>query len=1198
MFHRWSHALPFSPTSILAFCGLMVCFGVPTRAAETDPAIDFQRDVRPILSDHCFACHGPDSSRRQSDLRLDRPRLIRDSGVSPPTTLQTNRATARDHRPASGRIALDLRAGLIDRITTDDPDQIMPPPGHQKPLSAQDIEVLRRWIADGGQWSEHWSFSPIEASSKRTPSDAASQPNDLASTIDHWIDQAIIERGLRPNSRADDSALLRRVYLGLIGLPPSPEQVAAFLKNPSPDRYRNVVDELLDSPEFGRHLGRYWLDLVRYADTHGLHYDNYRQMWPYRDWVIDAINDNMPFDQFITKQIAGDLIPDSTEADKIASGLNRLNPTTNEAGTIYDEVLAKNAIDRTGAFGTIFLGLTTQCAACHDHKFDPLTQSDFYSLLAFFNSLDGRAMDGNQSDHPPSIRIATEQQKKILAELNEQIAAIESQMRGPIASVDRDQSAWMRSFENPRHGDQILTSTTDRDDAAGIESIDAGGWITPVGGKADAESGSETEPGSETKTVTIQSTLRGDVAWQSFRVEIEFRHDQPAEARRRFLGRFCKAGKPTFFLADNDQWLPIAVEASIADLHGGESSRGFSTAWFSTPGFSTPGLSTQGMFSESRSVDVRVRLALPISQIGRFRVIASDHAPRLPDSLSLTLGTFAAIGPFELADADSGYRETFVPVGNAPPDFDAATDFHGEPMRWRSMQSLVPVQIHSLDRVETPDRSDQRPSVTTLYRRIDSPLATTADLLIGADGGLVVDLNGVEIYRRLAADFDPLSQTIPLALNEGVNHLYLRVIDHAHGGGADTNRFTFATGGIAVAKPADLAGSAQRDYFRRVVCVHPDWTALSTTRNAMVKQRSSLLESLPTTLVWKETSTPRPQRILVGGQYDHPGPSVSRRTPRFLPPMPDDAPNNRLGLARWLTEPSHPLTARVAVNRYWQMLFGTGLVKTSEDLGSQGETPTHPELLDDLASEFIANRWDVKALIRSMVLSEAFCRDSKLSDPIAAADPSNRFYARGPRFRLDAEVLRDQALSIGGLLQPFDGGPSVKPPQPNGLWSAVGYPGSNTEIFVPDRHADQYRRSVYTFWKRTSPPPQMTIFGAPGRDVCTSRRERTNTPMQALVLLNEIQYLDAARGFADRAMAEKLNQTPIQQATWMFRSATARSPRANETIVLETLLDDLIGHYREHPNLATELTGTAAADRAALVVLASTMLNLDQVISN
>ena len=1096
---------------------LAILLTTATITTAAPPAqIDFAREVRPILSRHCFACHGPDGQNRRAGLRLDQPRsLTKVLDIADPDASE-----------------------MLRRITSTDADVVMPPTHTRKPLSPAKIETLRRWIATGGRVTRHWAFAPIR-------SGATTGPRPLHHTIDHHIDAAIAREGLSTNPPSDPASLLRRVHLDLTGLPPRRDVIDRYLADTDPNRYQRIVDKLLDAPEFGQHVGRHWLDLVRYADTHGLHLDNYRQMWPYRDWVIDAINDNLPYDQFITRQLAGDLLPGATDGDRIASGFNRLNVTTNEDGSIYDEVFARNCIDRTNAVGTVMLGLTTQCAVCHDHKFDPISQTDYYSLLAFFNSLDGRAMDGDDRRHRPSMRVFDDRAKEQLARLDRQIASLDAEMAGPIPSVDAAQTRWQQSLTlNPQQVDPQQIDS---------QQFDPPQSFRPLTGAVATHD-------ADTAITTIMGQLPGDVVWQTLRLRLP-------------TGKKPNAAAPTIDVAIriDDRWMPVPIESAIVDHQQTEPA----TAWFHVP----------GLIGDGKSAAVRLRLHDQTQPIEPSRLALSDLPPQLPDHLRIQTQPPRRIGPFPLTTATSAYYTPIVDTHT-----DDALQYAGQTFRWQSAANLTPVQTHDL-----PSLTD-RDSETVIRQTITSPIDATAELLIDAAGGLIVTIGDREIYRHRGEDhrFDPLSRRIKLPLVAGENHLQLRSIDHGTG-----HRIAYAIRSIAMAPPRHLATSGdpvRRQYFRRVVCVDPAWTTLTAVRDAAARSRDDLIDAQPTTLVWKELTTPRPAHVLIRGQYDTPGPIVPRSTPSFLPPMPDGAPPNRLGLAMWLTADDHPLTARVAVNRFWQMIFGTGLVRTAEDFGNRGEPPSHPELLDALAANFRAD-WDVKRLLRSMVLSRAYRRSAAMTPETVRLDPDNRYLARGPRHRLDAEVIRDQALAIGGLLQPSRGGPSVRPPQPAGLWSAVGYTDSDTARFIPDRGDDVYRRSVYTFWKRTSAPPTMATFDAPPRLSCTARRQRTNTPAQALVLLNEPQFIEAAKGLAARAAELGPSLSEADRADWMFQTVTARPPTAPERSTMTQLLRDTADYYQHHPTLADHLTA-ADPQTAARIILATTLLNLDTIINN
>lgn len=1004
---------------------ILICaiVAMTTIASADDAMVDFNRDVRPILSDHCFACHGPDEQKREADLRIDTADGL--ASMVHPGDLESSE--------------------LISRIESDDPETRMPPKDFHKPLSESQINQIKNWVAGGAEFSQHWSFV--------APTKQTDAPTDPSAAIDYYIDQKIAASGLTPNPVADRRTLLRRVYLDLNGLPPTREQLHTFLADDSPEAFERLVDRLLGSIDFGQHTGRYWLDLVRYGDTHGLHLDNYREMWPYRDWVIDAFNANMPHDEFIKKQLAGDLLPGATDADRIASGFNRLNVTTNEGGSIYDEVFARNVMDRTDAFGTIFLGLSTGCAVCHDHKFDPITSKDYYSLSAFFNSLDGKAMDGNVKDHAPVMATPTEEERAEVAEIERAIEEIRQQMKEPIATVDQAQSSWQQALiggAEPRIERLVPIEVKSYADAT--MKIAEDGSVELVGDAAAKDITTIVAPlpeGAQWLTVQLEAfvespeervgaSTNGNVVLSEITIETRDRQSDGQWTNVPITGAYANIEQ-----ADGPFSIKYAIDGKVND------SEGWAVAGHQQLGPRTASFATPSLIAEGGDPQIRIKL--------KYRSKFAKHQ----------------------------FRRVRFSVTDAPPTEDA-----------------VEVPKHLLDAITATD---------------------------------------VQPTPEIAAEI--------------------------------------------------------RDHYRQHHCQHPDWLVLVDQLSGATKSKEKLQQQFPTTLVWKELGEPRQAHILIRGQYDAPGDAVPRATPEFLPGFPDNAPTDRLGLALWLTSASHPLTARVAVNRFWQQIFGTGLVKTSEDFGSQGEPPSHPKLLDWLAVDFQQNGWDVKRLIKSLVMSKTYQRSAWTNDSMIQVDPSNRLLARGPRHRLDAEVLRDQALALSGLLVDQQGGPSVKPPQPDGLWKAVGYSGSNTVQFTADSGDKVYRRSVYTFWKRTSPPPQMSTFDAPSRESCTARRERTNTPLQALVLMNEQQYVEAAHQLARRALEQSQLVTSEQRIQWLFESVTCRLPSEQESHELQALLKDLTEHYKQQPEEANAFNRSTNATDAAWAILASTMLNLDEVVT-
>jgi hypothetical protein len=784
-----------------------------------EPPIRFDRDVRPLLSDRCFHCHGPNEEDRQAELRLDRA----DGPNGAYRTLDDSQAI----KP--GSIA---ESALWYRLTTEDDDAMPPPDSSKRPLTGDEKQIIKRWIEAGAVYTDFWAFVPP----RRPAMPEAEDQRWSQQPIDRLVLHRLKTEGLTPSPTADRRCLIRRLSLDLTGLPPTRAEIETFLADTSTDAYERLVDRLLAKPQYGEHLAKVWLDLVRFADTNGIHHDHYREMTPYRDWVIRALNQNLPYDDFVKYQLAGDLYPDPTQEQLIATGFHRLHLIIDRGTALPEESFTRNVVDRVTAVGTAFLGLTVQCAVCHDHKYDPITTKDFYQLFAFFNNLDGQPETGGRqgSDferglQPPYISLATAAQQAKLAELDRRIDAVKKQ----------------------------------------IQKIEE-----PTGKAGDA---------AEQKT--------------------------------------------------SDTELKQAKEKALEEVE-----------------------------AEKR--------------------------------------TFEA--------------------------------------------------------------------------------------------------------------------TIPVAM------------------------------------------------------------------------------------VMQEKADRRPAHILVRGAYDNPGERVERATPAFLPAMKNkDGVKTRMDLAKWFVSPEHPLTARVAVNRFWQQLFGVGIVKTAEDFGAQGEWPSHPELLDYLAVSFIESGWDVKALLKQIVMSATYRQASAATPDRFENDPENRLLSRGSRFRIDAEMIRDQVLATSGLLNYAMYGKSVKPPQPAGLWKVVSMPSSYPRTYVADTGDKIYRRSIYTFWKRGMPPPQMTILDAPSREACIARRERTNTPLQALLLMNEREYLKAARHLAHERLADRaLN--PTERLAALYETITAKLPRADETRVFLKMLEDLETIYRDNSNLADQLCegvqlrkGISTSELAAWTMLVSTIYNLD-----
>jgi cytochrome c553 len=862
--------MPFPTVARAACVGLLI---LTSQLAAAEP-VQFNRDVRPILASACFSCHG--QAKPKAGLRLDIP-----EGAYAKNK-KSDLAAIVPKKPAESE--------AIRRILSTDDAEMMPPPDSHKKLTAEQKAILKRWVEEGAVYEKHWAFTPIA-----TPA----VPKGSINPIDAFLGERLAQLKLPSNEEADRPTLIRRVSFTLTGLPPTLKEVEAYLADQKEGAYERMVDRYLASPHYGEAMARHWLDLARYADTHGLHLDNERGMWLYRDWVVKSFNDNKRFDAFTIEQLAGDLLPNPTKDQLVATGFNRCNVTTGEGGSIASEWYFRNAVDRASVATETWLGLTAGCAQCHDHKFDPISQKEFYSLYAFFYSAAGSPLDGNALHHEPSVKISTPEQDKKLAEFDRQLQSLNT-------SIDN--------------------------------------------------------------------------------------------ATRKYIDP--------------------ALLASIAGAIGS-----------------------------------------PEANASKLSFVAWVNAKGQPDAAKL---------PKEIAAIFAGLT-----------------------------------------------KPGQKPNP-----------AQTGQLQV---------------------------------------------------------------------------------YFLRSVCTstHTVLDPLMKSKEALTAEKTKLEQSIPASMIFRDDPTPRQAFVMARGQYDKPGEKVEPGTPAAFPPLKTTTRPTRLDLARWVVSKENPLAARVYVNRLWQQFFGLGLVKTANDFGLQGDSPTHPELLDWLAANFRDNGWDIRATVRLMVTSAAFRRSSATSPALFQSDPDNRLYARGPRFRLDAEQVRDNALVLGGLLDMTMGGKGVKPYQPENIWEPVGFTGSNTRSYTRDSGQALYRRTLYTFYKRTAPPPFMANFDAPNREQPCSRRDRSNTPLQALQLLNDIQHVEAARMFAERIIAEG-GATDADRMTYAFKLVLARSPSSRELTILREELATHLARYTKAPDDAKKLLAVGEAKAkvglkpeqvAAYTLVASMLLNLDETLT-
>jgi hypothetical protein len=1046
--------------------------------ADND-TVDYGRDVRPILSENCFHCHGQDSSKRMAGLRLDNF----ESAAAP----RGKRTALVPRHPE--------QSAIIDRITAQQASRRMPPVSSNRTLTSEQIRILRRWIEQGGAYTKHWAFIPA----KRPPLPTISDARWIKQPLDAFIHERLESDGLRPSAPAAPAAWLRRVSLDLTGLPPNPADVDLFIKDVrsrGEAAYGAAVDRLIGSPQYGERMASDWLDVARYADTHGFNNDSTRSMWRWRDWVIDSFNANMPYDRFVTEQLAGDLLPNPTLDQRIATGLGRNHVINSEGGIIEEEYRVEYVADRVRTLGMSWLGLTIECARCHDHKFDPISQRDYYRFYSFFNNIPERGEDGRVTNAIPLMPAPTREQQRRMQELEAAIAKLTS-------TVERRERSWTW---RPPNAEQVLR-------LADRTNIPSGAVL-----QVQCESVAEFDMAQSSALVLVDGSPDG-------------RACQPGGARIQTSGVPVSKRDPLTF----SFWLrPEITDIDVALLSAADYSASTASV-------------TYGKGIELRLVrgelEFRFGDRFPAYSI---RVRSEGAAIKSDQWRHLTVLYEGAAGR-ETGRADASWVRIFADGRELP------TTILNEG-------------------VSLPEASSGGKPAQTRFR-------------LGWDNGAS--------SRPLAGRLDEIS-IWPQALTDD----------------EISNVFEHRALPWAVARQRSAsASSSELEWLRRAVLRSShagyarDARQLSVTR----AQLFSLRRTAPTVMVMEELADKRETHILFRGVYNAPGELVDSGVPeQLLGPWPTNAPRNRLGLARWLTNPDHPLTARVVVNRFWQQLFGNGLVKTSDNFGLQGESPSHPELLDWLAREFVESGWNVKALMKQLVLSATYRQDSAASPEMYARDPENRLLARGPRFRLPAEAIRDQALFVSGLLKNHVGGPSVYPYQPRDLYKgivvAANYPGTK---YIESTGDDLYRRSLYTFWKRTVPHPTMTVFDAPDREFCIVKRSTTNTPLQALTLLNDPIYVEAAKKLADRSFQEG-RSTADERVRFMFRVATGRLPTAAEMAILRKTYDQMLSEYQSHPEAATSFLaiGASAVNRAipveemaATAAVANMILNMDEVIT-
>ena len=1007
-------------------CVIAIFFAATTLVSAAP--VSFSRDIRPILSNSCYQCHGPDSKQRKAGLRLDEK----------PDSRVKLKSGARAVVPGNLK-----ESELVHRITTNDEDDRMPPLDFNKQLSKMQINLLRQWVSEGGDYEKHWSYIPPKAAILPR----VKQTSWPHTAIDHFVLQRLEDEGLKTSPETDKATLLLRVTFDLTGLRPSIAELNAFLADNSPDAYQKVVDRLLASPRYGEHLGRYWLDAARYADTNGYQYDTHRDMWPWRDWVINAYNRNLPFDQFTIEQLAGDLLPNATLDQKIATGFNRNHPITIEGGVIDEEYRTEYVIDRVTTTAQVWMGLSFICARCHEHKYDPIPQKEFYQFFAFFNQVPEKGNSG----FSPKIKVPSPG----LAHVQTELAAAQKKLDAQETFITAAQTEWEKNLKiNPSTSVWSVIKPTKVTGGEGTTFTPLPDMSTLAGGKS---------PINEIYDILLHTEETGITA---IRLECLKHESMPH-------GGAGRAYNSNFVLSE------FELEISNPD-------------------------------TEQKPERIKFRQAVADYSQNNFNITASIDGNK-----------------------DTGWA------------------------------------------VDGPTKKENRVAMYLAEKPIGH--GTSADMRIRMHFNYPNIVHAIGRFR-FAISTDPMPK---LKLGEGIPEV--------------------------AALPTTKRTSQQKKRLRQHF--------LSTDAPPKIKEPYMHLQKLEaeikrlqtqsiSTMVMQDMPNPRKTHLLFRGKYDEKREEVTAGTPAFLPSMPNDAPMNRLGLARWLVSKRHPLTARVAVNREWQRLFGIGIVKTTEEFGAQGDWPSHPKLLDWLAVHFMNSGWDTKALLKLIVTSATYRQSSSTTPELLVRDQANLLLARGPRHRLDAEIVRDNALAVSGLLVEKVGGPSVFPYHPKGLWLELNNRPNYSRTYKQDKGEKLYRRSLYTYWKRTVPPPSMATFDAPEREFCLVRRSRTNTPLQAFVMLHDPQFVEAARHLAERMISASDN--PDGCIEHGFRLATSRLPNNKEKVVLHRLFRERLLFYRKDIKAAKAVlsvgesirkTNLSEPEQAAWTTVARALLNLSETIS-
>ena len=1079
----------------LAGCGPNMPAEIADSQDKLPERVDFNFHVKPILSDRCFPCHGPDDNARTTDFRLDT-----ESGAFMRLSESRRKFALAPGSPGKSEI--------FHRLISDDPDYRMPPPESNLHVTPEEAAMIFKWIEQGAEYKPHWSLIPPVKPELPEIDDPAWPRNG----IDYFILDRLEREGLSPSTAAAKETLIRRVTFDLTGLPPALEEVDVFLTDTGEDAYENVVDRLLASPAYGERMATEWLDVARYADSHGYQDDGLRSMWPWRDWVIEAFNENLPFDDFVTWQLAGDLLPDPTVEQRLATGFNRNHLQSQEGGIVLEEYRVEYVADRTNTFGTAFLGLTMECARCHDHKFDPISQKEYYQLFDFFNSVNESGASPYSGVASPTVILEDEEAREKLAPLRAQIAAYEEKTAIDNPTFDEGFERWLADFESGSRqvAPQGLIGYYPLD---GFEEgvNDNGDDIFHLENRLDPDG-----PGY----------FSGDI------------DKLPVSEPGRFDSALVLQGDGQLDMGPNRYYFERNEPFSVS-------------LWFRILGEDVSGplfTKTDGLFNGRQ---------------GYLCVLEEDG------TISASVNRVAPDNSIRIRSLDAIPADRWNHIVMT---YDGSSRAQGLALYLDGERIASEVEVDNLKQsiLFTIDPTTGEPTEP----------ARSGNLRIGFFGGNSPRLDSVAVDEFRI--YDRRLTTLEVAAVHGSTDL--------SGGIADTPAATHP----------DARRAALRDYY--VTTSAPeyaeDFAALTRVRG----EENEIVSLLPEVMAMRDMSRPRPTYILDRGQYDAPAERVERATPVSIMAFPEDLPPNRRGLAEWLTDPDHPLFARVTVNRYWQMYFGNGLVSTPDDFGSQGALPTHPELLDWLATTFVDLDWDVKALQKLIVTSAAYRQRSVAGPTLLEKDPDNTLLARGPSYRMPAEMIRDHALAASGLLVDDIGGPPVKPYQPEGLWKELAT--RNATEYKQDQGDNLYRRSMYTIWKRTTPPPSMMNFDTSERNICTVRRQSTSTPLQALVLLNDPQYVEASRLLAERLLREEQGDARAQIALG-YRLLTSRLPDDEEVELLAGLYEEELSAFGADRKSALDLLSVGEYPRderfdpaqlAALTVVANTLMNFDEAV--